>query len=363
MKYLDEFRTRGPAEALIRKIQARNTDRPNFMEVCGTHTVAILKSGVKERLRDKINLISGPGCPVCVTSPQDVDKAISIAGMDRAILTTFGDMIRVPGTSSSLEKERAEGKDIRVIYSTLDAIAFARKNPRKNVVLLAVGFETTAPTIAYAVSLAYELKLSNFFILSLNKLVPPAMKALLEMEEVNLHGFICPGHVSTIIGPVPYRFIPRDYGIPCVIAGFEATDILQAILMLLSHEEGVEREVMIQYKRSVTENGNPAALELMDEVFERSDASWRGIGIIPESGLKLKEKYKKFDVEDCFDIPQGADHEPPDCICGRILRGISQPVDCKLFGKRCQPDHPIGPCMVSSEGTCAAYYFYGREER
>lgn len=363
MKYLDEFRARGPAEALIEKIQARNTDRPNFMEVCGTHTVAILKSGIKERLRGKINLISGPGCPVCVTSSQDVDKAISVAGIDGAILTTFGDMIRVPGTSSSLEKERAEGRDIRVIYSTMDAVAMAEKNPSKSVVLLAVGFETTTPTIAYAVSLAYERKLSNFFILSLNKLIPPAMSALLEMGEINLHGFICPGHVSTIIGPDPYRFISRDYGIPCVIAGFEATDILQAILMLLSHQEGAESRVMIQYKRSVTENGNPAALGLVDEVFERNDARWRGIGIIPESGLKLREKYKKYDVEDRFDIPQGTDHEPSDCICGRILRGISQPGDCKLFGKRCHPDHPIGPCMVSSEGTCAAHYFYGREER
>lgn len=363
MKYLDEFRTRGPAEALIRKIQARNTDRPNFMEVCGTHTVAILKSGIKERLRGKINLISGPGCPVCVTSPQDVDKAISIAGIDSAILATFGDMIRVPGTSSSLEKERAEGKDIRVIYSSLDAIALARKNPRKSVVLLAVGFETTTPTIAYAVSLARKLELSNFFILSLHKLIPPAMKALLEMGEINLHGFICPGHVSTIIGPVPYRFIPRDYGIPCVIAGFEATDILQAILMLLSHEEGAESEVMIQYKRIVSESGNPAALAMMDEVFERSDASWRGLGIIPKSGLRLREEFNKFDVEAHFDIPQGVDYEPPDCICGQILRGTRQPADCKLFGKHCHPDHPIGPCMVSSEGTCAAYYFYGKEER
>lgn len=363
MRYLDEFRDSRLAEALISKIQAIDSRKLNLMEVCGTHTVAILKSGIKELLRDEVNLVSGPGCPVCVTSTQDVDKAISIARMDGVILATFGDMLKVPGSLSSLEKERAEGRDIRVIYSSLDAIEIAKNNPHKRVVLLAIGFETTAPTIAFAVSLAHKLGLSNFFILSLHKLIPPAMKALLNMGEINLHGFICPGHVSTIIGSNPYQFITRDYRMPCVIAGFEPTDILQAIFMLLSQEKDGESQVMIQYKRGVSAKGNPAALDVMNEVFERCDANWRGIGIIPGSGLRLKDKYKGFDVEELFDIPRGEDYQPPECICGEILRGIKEPIDCKVFGKSCHPDHPIGPCMVSSEGSCAAYYYYGRKER
>jgi len=363
VRFLDEFRDSRLAQALADKIQTLNSKKLNFMEVCGTHTVTIIKSGIKELLKDKINLISGPGCPVCVTSTQDVDKAISIAKMDGVILATFGDMLKVPGRLSSLEKERAKGSDIRVIYSSLDAVDIARKNPHKKVILLAIGFETTAPTIAFSVSLALRMQLSNFFILCLHKLIPPAMKALLDMGEVNLHGFICPGHVSTIIGSNPYRFITQDYRIPCVITGFEPTDVLQAILMLLSQEKDGESQVMIQYKRGVSEEGNPVALDLMDEVFERCDANWRGIGIIPGSGLGLTHKYKKFDVDDFFDILEGEDYEHPDCICGQILRGIKEPSDCKLFGRSCHPDHPIGPCMVSLEGSCAAYYYYGRKER
>ena len=362
MRYLDEFRDRSLAEALVSKIQAFNSQKLNFMEVCGTHTVTIFKSGIKELLKDKINLISGPGCPVCVTSTQDVDKAISIAKTDGVILATFGDMLKVPGCLSSLEKERAKGSDIRVIYASLDAVDIARKNPQKKVVLLAIGFETTAPTIACAVSSAFKMHLSNFFILCLHKLIPPAMKALLDMGEINLQGFICPGHVSTIIGSDPYRFITRDYRIPCVIAGFEPTDVLQAILMLISQQEDGESQVMIQYKRGVSEGGNAVALDLMDEVFERCDANWRGMGIIPGSGLRLTHKYKMFDVEDHFDIPIGQDYKHPDCICGQILRGIKEPADCRAFGKSCHPDHPIGPCMVSLEGSCAAYYHYGRKE-
>jgi hydrogenase expression/formation protein HypD len=229
------------------------------------------------------------------------------------------------------------------------------------VILFGIGFETTAPTAAFAVSSANKLGLSNFFILSFHKLIPPVMKALLNLGEINLHGFICPGHVSTIIGSDAYQFIPRDYGIPCAIAGFEPTDILQAILMLISQQANGKSQVMNQYKRSVREKGNPVARAMTDEIFERSDANWRGIGIVPNSGLKLREHYKRFDAETVFDIPEGITERPSDCICGQILRGIKEPIDCKAFGKRCHPDHPIGPCMVSSEGSCAAVYHYGRK--
>jgi hydrogenase expression/formation protein HypD len=362
LKYLDEFRDSRLAEALISRIQGSNARKLNFMEVCGTHTVAILRSGIKERLRGKINLISGPGCPVCVSSNEDVDKAILIGHMDGVILVTFGDLLKVPGSFSSLEKEKADGSDIRVVYSSLDALEIARKNPHRRVVLVAIGFETTAPTVAFAVSSAQKLRLSNFFILSFHKLIPPVMKTLLDMGEVNLHGFICPGHVSAIIGSRPYQFIGRDYRIPCVIAGFEPTDILQAIFMLLCQQREYDGQVMIQYKRGVFEKGNPVALDLIHKVFEVCETHWRGIGTIPRSGLRLRDEYREFDAEYFFDIPQGEDHEHPGCICGQILRGIKEPIDCELFDKVCHPHHPIGPCMVSMEGSCAAYYYYGGRE-
>jgi hydrogenase expression/formation protein HypD len=363
VRYLDEFRDSQLAKALADKILAFDSRKLNFMEVCGTHTVTILKSGIKELLKNKVNLISGPGCPVCVTSAQDMDKVICIASMQGVVLATFGDMLKVPGRLSSLEKERAKGGDIRVIYSSLDAIEIARRNPHKKVVFLAVGFETTSPTTAYAISLADKMQLSNFFILCLHKVIPPAIKALLDMGEINQQGFICPGHVSTIIGSQPYQFISQDYKIPCVITGFEPTDILQAILMLLTQQKKGESQVMIQYKRGVSERGNPVALDLMNEVFDRCDARWRGIGTIPGSGLRLAQPYKRYDVETHFDIPEGEEYEPPDCLCGQILRGVKEPANCKQFGKNCDPNHPMGPCMVSLEGSCAAYYYYGRTER
>ncbi|MBW1932041.1 MAG: hydrogenase formation protein HypD [Deltaproteobacteria bacterium] len=363
MEYLDKLRDRKLADGLVKKIRTLTPKRHNFMEVCGTHTVTILKSGIKDLLRDEINLISGPGCPVCVTSTQDVDKAISIARMDGVILATFGDMLKVPGSSSSLQREKAEGRNIRVIYSSLDALKIARENPKKMVVLLAIGFETTAPTIASTLLTAIRMGLSNFSILSLHKLIPPAMKALLGMGEIRLEGFICPGHVGTIIGSTPFQFIAKDYGIPCVITGFEPLDILQAIFILLTQKKEKKSQVMIQYKRAVSKEGNPVALDLMDKVFERCDAKWRGLRTIPESGLRLRDKYKNFDGEYLFDIRDEEVKDPSGCICGEILRGIKEPIDCKLFGRSCRPYHPVGPCMVSSEGSCAAYYHYGRKER
>jgi len=362
VKYLDEFRDSKLADGLVKKIRAMSRQKYSFMEVCGTHTFTILRSGIKDLLRDEINLISGPGCPVCVTSTQDVDKAIGITRMEEVILATFGDMLKVPGSSSSLQKEKAEGRDIRVVYSSLDALKIAGENPRKKVVLLAIGFETTAPTIASAILTAINTGLSNFFILSLHKLIPPAMKALLDMGEIKLHGFICPGHVSTIIGSTPFQFIAKDYGIPCVITGFEPLDVLQAIFILLSQKKENKSQVMIQYKRAVPRQGNPVALDLMNEVFQKCDSRWRGLGTIPGSGLGLRDKYKRFDGEDLFDIPEAEVKDPPGCICGEILRGIKEPVDCELFGTSCHPYNPIGPCMVSSEGSCAAHYHHNRRE-
>ena len=328
------------------------------MEVCGTHTVTILRNGIKQLLAKETNLISGPGCPVCVTSNQDLDKAIAIARLQGTILATFGDMLKVPGTSSSLEKERAEGRDIRVVYSAMDAVKIAKKNPNKKVVLLAIGFETTAPTIASAILEAYKEGLENFLIFCVHKLIPPAMKALLDMGEINMDGFICPGHVSAIIGSKPYQFIAQDYRLPCVITGFEPLDVLQAIYMLFLQRVEGRCEVEIQYSRAVPEDGNPTALELIEEVFEVCDASWRSLGVIPDSGLRLRERYGVFDALENLEPQVRDSREPPGCMCGEILRGIKEPFECKLFAQGCNPENPVGPCMVSSEGTCAAYYKY-----
>jgi len=358
VRYLDEFRDHKLATGVIRKIKSLSCEKFNFMEVCGTHTVTIFRSGIKELLQDDINLISGPGCPVCVTSVHDLDKAIAIAKLDDVILTTFGDMLRVPGTSSSLERERSEKRDIRIVYSVMDAVNLAIHNPDRIIVFLAIGFETTAPTIASSVMEASSIGLKNFFILSLHKLITPAMKALLDMGEVNIHGFLCPGHVSSIIGSVPYQFIAQDYKVPCVITGFEPLDVLQGIYLLLIQRRDGKSWVDIQYSRGVPREGNPTALKLMDEVFEVCDAEWRGLGVIPSSGLKLRREYSAFNVENKFDISVEESREPSGCICGDVLRGAKSPPQCILFGRKCTPENPVGPCMVSSEGTCAAYYKY-----
>jgi len=361
VRYLDEYRDPRLADGLVSRIKTFTPKKLNFMEVCGTHTVTILRSGIKELLRDEINLISGPGCPVCVTSSHDLDRAIAISRIDGVILATFGDMLRVPGTSSSLEQERADGRDIRVVYSAMDAVKLAACRPDRTVVFLAIGFETTAPTIASCVMEASNIGLKNFFILTLHKLIPPAMKALLDIGEVNLDGFLCPGHVSAVIGSIPYQFITNDYGVPCVITGFEPLDVLQGIYMLLVQRSRGESRVDIQYSRGVPVQGNPTALRLMSEVFEVCDTDWRGLGVIRASGLKLRKDYSAFDAEDRFNIQVPESHEPPGCICGDVLRGVKDPPQCILFGTRCTPEDPVGPCMVSSEGTCAAYYKYKHE--
>ena len=329
------------------------------MEFCGGHTVSIFKHGIRQLLPQTIEMLSGPGCPVCVTANNDLDKAITLATLPNVITTSFGDMMRVPGSCSSLQQARAEGCDVRVVYSVQDALYIARDNPDKSVIFIGIGFETTAPTIAAAILQAEQEVINNFYLLSLHKLCPPIMKALLDLGEVRLNGIICPGHVSSVIGSYPYRFIPDNYDIACVVSGFEPLDILLCIDMLVNQIETEQYKVEIAYRRGVKPEGNRQALRLMDMVFEVNDADWRGIGVVPSSGLKLKERYQQFDAEANFDIKLEPVRETRECLCGNILRGVSTPLDCQLFRHSCTPEHPVGPCMVSSEGSCATYYHYG----
>ncbi len=332
------------------------------MEVCGTHTVAIFRNGIREMLPTNINLISGPGCPVCVTPILHIDEIIALSRKNDFIITTFGDMIRVPGSTSTLEKEKANGADIRIVYSTLDALEVARLNSSKKVVFMGVGFETTSPTIASAILKAEEEKIDNFFVLSVAKIIPPAMRALLESREVNIDGFICPGHVSTIIGSRPYNFIATQYGVPCVISGFEPLDILQTIFMLVKQIEENDTKIEIQYQRVVKPEGNQIALEKVSRVFKVIDSEWRGIGKIPQSGLEIREEYTQFNARK-FNVLVEKTKEFTGCSCGEVLRGRITPPECPLFGEVCTPEDPKGACMVSSEGTCAAYYKYNERER
>jgi len=361
MKYIDEFRNNQLAQNLAKKIDRTVGKRKIvLMEVCGTHTVAIFRSGIKSLLPENLHLLSGPGCPVCVTPNYYLDKAIAYARLKDTIIVTFGDMLRVPGSSSSLEKEKADGCDIRVVYSTLEALEIAENNPKKKIVFLAVGFETTSPTIAVAVTLAKIKNLKNFYILCGHKIVPPALEALVNTKELKVEGFLLPGHVSTIIGSRPYEFIAEKYKVPGVIAGFEPLDILQGIYMLVKQVTDGETKIEIQYTRSVKKEGNPKAQDLLKEVFAVTHSDWRGIGVIPDSGYKLSEKYREFDIEENLPVEVEKAKENPGCICGKVLQGLKTPLDCPLFAKVCTPEKPVGACMVSSEGTCAAYYKYGR---
>ncbi|MGB9876884.1 MAG: hydrogenase formation protein HypD [bacterium] len=358
MRFIEEFRDREIAQKLLNRI--KSYDFPaTFMEVCGTHTVSLFRFGIRQMLPENLKVISGPGCPVCVTAQKDIESALALASLPNSILLTFGDMMKVPAKTGSLERKRAEGADIRVVYSPLDALKIARANPERLCIFLAVGFETTAPTVASVILRAKEEKLKNFKVLSLHKLIPPAMRALLEIGESNIQGFICPGHVSTIIGAKPYRFISDEFKIPCVIAGFEPLDILQAIFMLMDMLSKGESDVKIQYRRAVREEGNPLALDIMWKVFEVGDAVWRGLGFLPSTALKLREEFSDFDASGLLtevEVPEVA--ENPLCKCGEVIRGVAEPRDCPLFRKVCSPSSPIGPCMVSSEGTCAAHYKY-----
>jgi hydrogenase expression/formation protein HypD len=321
--------------------------------------VAIFRHGIRQLLPSNVSMLSGPGCPVCVTANADLDKAIALAEMPGVTLCTFGDMLKVPGSESSLQRARARGADVRVVYSPLDALRIAAGLPHRQVVFYGVGFETTAPTVAASILEAQRRGLANYSIVSVHKLVPPALRALLAAAEVHIDGFLMPGHVSAIIGSRPYEFIPQEHGIPCVIGGFEPLDILQAIDMLLAQIAAGQARVEIAYRRAVPPEGNPAALATMQQAFEEKDATWRGIGLIPGSGLAVRPALATFDAERRFAIRTPPTKEPHGCRCGEVLRGVIRPPQCPLFGKTCTPENPVGPCMVSFEGTCSAWYQYG----
>ena len=330
-----------------------------LMEVCGTHTVEIFRHGIRDVIPKGISLLSGPGCPVCVTSIRDVDTAIALAKTAGVVLVTFGDMMRVPGGNGALNEARSEGAQVEALYSPMDALALARKETKNEIVFFATGFETTSPLIAATIKEAGKEGIRNFSIFSAHKLVPPALKALLDSPDILVDGFILPGHVSAIIGRKPYEFVAARYGKPSVITGFDAHDIIEGILMIVRQIALNRSDVEIQYRNVVREEGNPKAVALLEECFEPTDAYWRGIGVIQESGLKLREKYRSFDAVLRFHPQVQETSEPELCSCGDILRGIKVPPECPLFGTGCTPDSPVGPCMVSTEGSCAAYYKYG----
>ena len=362
LKFITEFRNSELAAGLIADIRQKSKHQARFMEFCGGHTVTIFKYGIRQALPPTVEMVSGPGCPVCVTATADIDKAIAVAHIPSVIITSFGDMLRIPGSRSSLQKVRAAGADVRIVYSTLDALKIAQDHPGKTVIFIGVGFETTAPTIAASVLQAKEQGIKNYRVLSLHKLCPPVIKTILDAGEVKSDGLICPGHVSTITGSNAWEFVARDYGIPCVVAGFEPTDILQCVDMLVTQVEKHQSKVEIAYKRVVTPEGNLQAQKIMQQIFEPCPAKWRGMGEVPDSGLKLRQEFARFDAEVTFDIKKEPAIEPKGCLCGEILRGVKTPADCHLFRKVCTPENPVGPCMVSSEGSCSAYFLYGDEK-
>jgi len=361
LKYITEFRSSELGEGLISQIRLRSKKKARFMEFCGGHTVTIFRYGIRQLLPLTIEMVSGPGCPICVTANADLDRAIALSKIPGVIVATFGDMLKVPGSHSSLEKAKASGAEVRTVYSATDALEIAKANPDSSVVFLGIGFETTAPTIAASILQAEEKGIGNYYVLSLHKLCPPVIRALLDSGEVELQGLVCPGHVSAVIGSHPWEFIAKEYGIPCVISGFEPLDVLQCVEMLVKQVEKGQAGVEIAYKRGVRAEGNQIALKLMERVFEPSPARWRGMGEIAGSGLKIREEYKRFDAEANFDIQTAPAIEHKGCICGEILRGVKAPADCKLFARACTPENPVGPCMVSAEGSCSAYYLYGGE--
>lgn len=359
MKYLDEFRSPELALPWLDGIRSLGTSA-RFMEVCGTHTMAISRAGLRPLLAPQVDLVSGPGCPVCVTADRDIDHAIALSRLPGVVLATFGDMMRVPGSEGTLAEAAARGARVAVVYSPLEALKLAAAEPGSRVVFLGVGFETTAPVIAATLVQARERGLDNFFILSLHKLVPPALRALASLPDLQVDGFLLPGHVSAVIGSDAYAFLPSEYGIPCVIAGFETVDILQSLhrlLMMLSEEPGVE----IAYTRAVKPGGNPRAVEVMMEVFEMGPAEWRGLGLIPDSGLALRGAWRGFDAS-TWEVELPGTVGDRGCRCGDVLTGRIRPPECRLFASGCTPEHPVGPCMVSTEGTCASCYLYEREE-
>jgi len=363
MKFQDEFRDRKLVAIMsdnISRMAKKLKQQVNFMEVCGTHTMSIYQYGIRSLLPENVRLVSGPGCPVCVTPVGYVDNALVCAGDPNNIVATFGDMLRVPGSSSSLMEHRALGADIRIVYSPLDAVSIAANNPQRKVIFLGVGFETTAPAVAASILEAARLGLSNYVVLVSHKTMPKPMEILTADPELNLAGYLCPAHVSTVIGGAAYQPLVEKYRIPCVVTGFEPADVMQGIEMLLAQILKGESRVDIQYRRAVTWEGNPKAQAILERVFVPCDAVWRGLGILPDSGLRIRTGLSMFDAEHVLGLPEIVGVENTACSCGEVLKGKLSPFDCALFGTTCTPEAPVGACMVSSEGTCAAAYKYGR---
>jgi len=360
MKYIDEYRDKELVTKLLDQIKQVSKKPIALMEVCGGHTMSIQKFGIPSLLPDTIKLISGPGCPVCVSDRKYIDQAIAYARLDDVIITTYGDLIRVPGSTSSLDQEKAQGSDVRIVYSILDALKIAKDNKDKKIVFLGIGFETTAPSSAAGIVRAQMAAIRNFYVFSSHKIMPPAMEALID-EGVKLDGDIAPGHVSTITGIGIYENIPRKFGLGCVVSGFEPVDLLKAILMLVKQIESNDPKVEIAYTRVVKPEGNIKAQQMLEEVFELRDDWWRGLGVLPKSGMKIREKYVDFDAEVQIPVEVEPTREDKGCICGEILKGLKTPKDCKLFAKVCTPNNPVGACMVSHEGSCHAYYKYNRD--
>lgn len=357
MEHFKGYRSKELCDAVIRQIHLTAHQPFCFMEVCGGHTMAIRKFGIPSLLPPNIRLLSGPGCPVCVTSRLFIDQAIHLARQPHTIICTYGDLIRVPGSDSNLEKTRAEGCQVKVVFSSLHALQIAVGNPSENIIFLAIGFETTAPATAAAIIKATQLNVKNFFVLSAHKVMPPAMEAIIE-EGIPINGYICPGHVSAITGTSIYEKLVEKHHVACVVSGFEPLDLLQSLLMLIRQITSNKPKAEIQYSRAVRPEGNPKALALLHDVFVPVDDWWRGLGILKNSGLKPGHLYRHFDASEAFELPEHTTEEPKACLCGNVLKGINQPKDCSLFAKACTPEYPIGSCMVSSEGACQTYYYY-----
>ena len=366
MKYVEEYRSPKLARRLVDQITqlVEPGRRYKFMEVCGGHTHTIYKHGIEDLLPPEIELVHGPGCPVCVIPMGRQDDALSIAGRPEVIFTTFGDMLRVPSSTVSLLDAKARGADVRMVYSPLDALKLARNNPDRDVVFFAIGFETTAPSTALTLLRAREEGLRNFSVFCNHVTIIPGVRAILGSPDLRLDGFIGPGHVSTVIGLRPYRFIASDFGKPVVVSGFEPLDVLQGVYMILRQLADRRSEVENQYKRVVRDEGNPKALQVIAQTMQlRTTFEWRGLGFISQSALKLRDEFADFDAEIRYEIPGIRVADPKACQCGEVLKGVIKPWECKVFGTACTPDHPIGTCMVSSEGACAAYFNYGRLTR
>jgi hydrogenase expression/formation protein HypD len=361
MKFSEEFRDRTLVKEAARRLGRLAKGPATIMEVCGTHTMSVARFGLKSLLPPQVRLVSGPGCPVCVTDQADIDAYLALGGLPDTALATFGDMVRVPGSFTSLERERAQGVDVRVVYAPLDAVEIARQNPAKHLVFFGVGFETTMPATALALQAAAQADLKNFTVFCVHKTMPAALKALLASGEVRVSGLLLPGHVTTIIGAEAYTFIPEHFSIPCAVTGFEPLDILLGIESILRQLEEGAAIVDNVYSRAVKIPANPRAQQLLQEVFAATDAAWRGLGVIPGSGVQIRESYAQFDAAVRFGevIASVPPARSTGCRCGEVLRGVLAPPDCHLFGKACNPSQPLGPCMVSSEGACAAAFRYG----